>query len=429
MIIHIVRTGETLNGIATRYGVSPSRIISDNGLIYPGALVPGQALVILIPDTVHTVVPGDTLSSIAAQYGVSPVVLVQNNPYLLDRAPVLYPGEQIVVSFTEPKRREITLNAYAYQYINRTVLTRALPYLTYLTIFGYGFREDGSLIGIDDSPLISLAYDFDTAPIMLISSITEDGNFSSEKASRLFNDITLQNKVLDNIVATMYEKGYVGLDVDFEYVEAEDTEAFLGFLGNAAERMRQNGFFLHTDLAPKTGANQQGLLYEAHDYPAIGGISDMVLLMTYEWGYTYGPPMAVAPINRVREVVQYGVSEIPPEKILMGIPNYGYDWPLPFEKGQTRATSIGNEYALSIARRYGASISFDEVAKTPFFEYFATSGRKHIVWFEDARSILAKFDLMDEFDLLGAGYWNAMRPFASNWALVSALYDVRKVVR
>jgi spore germination protein len=192
--------------------------------------------------------------------------------------------------------------------------------------------------------------------------------------------------------------------------------------------MRQNGFFLHTDLAPKTSANQQGLLYEAHDYPAIGGISDMVLLMTYEWGYTYGPPMAVAHINRVREVIEYGVSEIPRGKILMGIPNYGYDWPLPFEKGQTRATSIGNEYALSIARRYGASISFDEVAMSPYFEYFAMSGRKHIVWFEDVRSILAKFDLMDEFGLLGAGYWNAMRPFAQNWALVSALYDIRKVI-
>lgn len=428
MIIHTVLPGQTVTQIAALYGVSPSRIISDNGLSARDSLIPGQALVILIPDVVHTVAAGDTLSRIAAEYGVAPISLIQNNPYLLDRAPVLYEGEQIVITFDSQKRRQITLNAYAYQYINRTVLIRALPYLTYLTIFGYGFREDGSLIGIDDSPLISLAYAFDTAPVMLISSITEDGNFSSEKASRLFNDISLQNRVLDNIVATMKEKGYVGLDVDFEYVEGEDAAAFLGFLGNAGARMRENGFFMNTDLAPKTSAAQAGLLYEAHDYPAIGALSDRVLLMTYEWGYTYGPPLAVAPIDRVREVVQYAVSEIPPEKMLLGIPNYGYDWPLPFEKGRTRATSIGNEYALTLARRYGARVEFDETAQTPFFEYFAQNGTKHIVWFEDARSILAKLDLMDEFDLLGAGYWNAMRPFAQNWALVNAIYNIRKVV-
>lgn len=428
LIIHIVQSGETIFSIANRYGVSAQRIISDNAIRNPQNLVVGQALIILIPETVYTVQPGDTLISIAERFGTTEIVLLQNNPYLIGETPLLRAGEQIVISFTEPKRREITLNAYAYPFINRMVLMRALPYLTYLTIFGYGFTTDGELIEIDDSPLISLAYRFKTAPIMLLSSITEDGNFSSEKATLLFNDVDLQNKVLDNIVVVMQEKGYVGLDIDFEYVESEDAQAFLGFLGNVAFRMHQNGFFLHTDLAPKTSANQPGLLYEAHNYQAIGEISDLVMLMTYEWGYTYGPPMAVAPINRVREVVSYAVTEIPVFKILMGIPNYGYDWPLPFQKGYTRATSIGNEYAIDLARRYGVSISYDQTAQSPYFEYYSTEGTKHIVWFEDVRSILAKFDLVDEFGLLGAGYWNAMRPFAQNWALVSALYNVRKVV-
>ncbi len=428
MIIHIVSAAETVDSIARRYGVSAQRIISDNAILAPNDLVVGQALVILIPQIVHTVSAGQTLASIAAQYGVSEIQLIQNNPYLIDRAPTVYAGEQIIISFTEPKRREITLNGYAYPFINRTVLMRALPYLTYLTIFGYGFREDGSLILIDDTPLIRLAYDFDTAPIMLLSSITEDGNFSSEKASELFQNVALQNAVLDNIVAVMQEKGYVGLDIDFEYVEQKDAQAFLDFLGNAGARMRENGFFLHTDLAPKTSGNQAGLLYEAHNYPAIGALSDMVLLMTYEWGYTYGPPMAVAPIDRVRDVVEYGASVIPPEKILMGIPNYGYDWPLPFEKGKTRATSIGNQDAIDLARIYGAAIRFDSTSQSPYFEYVSQDAVKHIVWFEDARSVLAKFDLIDEFDLLGGGYWNVMRPFAQNWALVSALYEIRKVV-
>lgn len=63
--------------------------------------------------------------------------------------------------------------------------------------------------------------------------------------------------------------------------------------------------------------------------------------------------MAVAPLDKVRQVVAYGVTEIPPQKILMGLPNYGYDWLLPFEKGVTRATSIGNQYAVEIAAKTG----------------------------------------------------------------------------
>lgn len=149
---------------------------------------------------------------------------------------------------------------------------------------------------------------------------------------------------------------------------------------------------------------------------------------SYEWGFTYGPPMAVAPLDKVRQVVAYGVTEIPPQKILMGLPNYGYDWLLPFEKGVTRATSIGNQYAVEIAAKNRASIRFDETAQSPYFEYWDLLGRKHVVWFEDVRSMQAKFQLMDEYSLLGGGYWNLMRPFNQNWGLLAARYEIRKNV-
>ena len=88
------------------------------------------------------------------------------------------------------------------------------------------------------------------------------------------------------------------------------------------------------------------------------------------WGYTYGPPMAVAPINKVREVLEYALTKIPSEKIHLGIPNYGYDWTLPFVKGSSKATTIGNIEAIQIAITHGASIQFDEIAQSPYFTYF-----------------------------------------------------------
>jgi len=425
LIIHVVKSGDNLWAIANRYGTSVQRIAADNGLNLQRSLVIGQALLILIPQTVHTVAGGDTLVNIAERYGTTVMNLLQNNPDLIQNR-TLYPGRVITISFTEPKQRQIRINGYAYPYINMQVLQQTLPYLSSLTIFGYGFTENGELIPINDEPLIRACREYDVAPIMLLSSITEDGGFSAERASYIFNNRAAQNSLIDKIIATMRQKGYVGLDIDFEYIDPSDGDAYVGFVENVTNRLNNAGFTVNVDLAPKTSTAQRGLLYEGHDYRALGEAANTVLLMTYEWGYTYGPPMAVAPINQVRNVVQYAVRQLEPEKIFMGIPNYAYDWTLPYEKGRSRAEVIGNTEAISIAGANGATIMFDETAQTPYFEYFDRSRRKHIVWFEDVRSIMAKFDTITDFDLLGAGYWNVMRPFAQNWSLASAMFYIEK---
>ena len=166
-------------------------------------------------------------------------------------------------------------------------------------------------------------------------------------------------------------------------------------------------------------------MYEGKDYRGLSEAADYVLLMTYEWGYTYGPPMAVAPISQVRKVVDYAITEIPKEKIRLGIPNYGYDWPLPFEKGTTKATTIGNVEAVRLAAMQGAEIYFDEEAKAPYF-YYEEEGTQHEVWFEDVRSMQAKFDLIRDYGLNGAGYWQIMRLFRANWILLSGQFEIVK---
>ena len=133
--------------------------------------------------------------------------------------------------------------------------------------------------------------------------------------------------------------------------------------------------------------------------------------------------MAVAPLPNVRAVLDYGVSEIPREKIYLGIPAYGYDWPLPYRQGETRAQSISNRRAVEIAVEQRAEIAFDQRAQSPWFRY-TEGGVVHEVWFEDARSMSAKLRLVDEYGLRGAGYWNLMRPDPQGWTVLNALYDV-----
>lgn len=135
--------------------------------------------------------------------------------------------------------------------------------------------------------------------------------------------------------------------------------------------------------------------------------------------------MAVAPINEVRRVVEYAVSEIPASKIALGIPNYGYDWTLPYIRGTSRAEAISLRRAVELAIENDVPIQFNPIAMSPFFRY--TKDRvEHEVWFEDVRSIREKFSLVTEYGLRGAAYWQIMTFFRPNWILMEDTFQIIK---
>ena len=230
--------------------------------------------------------------------------------------------------------------------------------------------------------------------------------------------------LIAQVLAVMAQEDYDALDVDFEYLPPQMREAYAAFIASLRRRLAPVGKKVLVALAPKTSADQPGLLYEAHDYALLGAAADAVLLMTYEWGYAGSAPMAVAPIPQVRRVLDYAVTAIARQKIYLGVPTYGYDWPLPYVQGVTRAKSLSPVEATALAARYGAEIRYDDRAQAPHFRYSAVDGTEHEVWFEDARSILAKLDLVAEYGFRGVGYWNLMRPFPQNLLLLSQKFSV-----
>ncbi len=379
MEIYVVKSGDSVYSIAVLYGIDENTIIFDNQLPYPYELVPGQALFI----------------------GVG-----QRQP-----------------------ARTISVSGYAYPFISRWVLEQTLPFLSELPIFSYGFTVSGELIPPlwDDRWLIALAKQNGVQPILTLTPFDESGQFSNQLISRVINSQESTDNLINNMLQTMMDKGYEGVDIDFEFILAEDRDVFTAFVQKTADTMRENGYHTSVALAPKTSADQKGLLYEGKDYRALGEAADHLLLMTYEWGYTYGPPMAVAPINQVRRVVEYAVTEIPREKLDLGIPNYGYDWTLPYERGVSMAKTLGNVEAIRLAISQGAEIQFDELAQSPFFQYVDDkTGLTHEVWFEDVRSLQAKYDLINEFNLRGCGYWQIMQWFRANWLLLAENFYIQK---
>jgi len=377
MEIHVVGAGENVDIIAGTYGISVEQLIYDNQLVYPYELALGQAL--------------------------------------------------FIGSGAREAERAIRVSGYAYPFISRWVLNETLPFLSELPIFSYGFTREGELLYPlwSDEWLIEAALQYGTRPILTLTPFGPDGRFNNQLIHSVVNNQEYVSQLINNLLSVMKQKGYLGVDIDFEYILAEDRDAFTDFVRQVAEAMRANGYETSVALAPKTSADQIGLLYEGKDYAALGEAADYVLLMTYEWGYTYGPPMAVAPLNQVRRVVEYAITEIPAEKINLGIPNYGYDWPLPYERGVTAAKTIGNVQAVRIAIEQGAVIEFNDLAQSPYFHY-TLEGVEHEVWFEDVRSLNAKFNLIKEYNLRGCGYWQIMQFFRANWLLLRSQFYISK---
>lgn len=378
MEIYVVQSGDSVDSIASLYGITPSDIIYINQLLPPYPLTIGQALLL------------------SPEIGTP----IANRPSLVS-------------------------NGYAYTYISQWVLEQTLPFLTSLSVFSYGFTTEGDLVfpPLDDNRLVQTALQYGVRPILTLTPLDASGQFNNNLITAVVTSETARDNLLGQLSSVMELKGYVGIDIDFEYIRAEDRDLFTSFVQAAADYFQPAGYTVSVALAPKTSADQPGLLYEGKDYAALGSIADYVLLMTYEWGYKYGPNMAVAPLNMVRRVVEYAVTEISPDKIHLGVPNYGYDWSLPYVSGETVAVTIGNVEAVQIAIRNNAPILFDETAQSPYFNY-TQNDTAHEVWFEDVRSIQAKCNLVKEFGLQGIGYWQLMRWWRANWILLQENFEI-----
>ena len=408
--------------LAQQYGVPMERLLQDNQLPDPSRLVVGQAIVVQYPELTHTVRAGDSLYSIAQMHSTTVAQLLRNNPGLQGRD-LLFPGQVIVVRYQGHPKGSLTVNAYAYPSIGRDLLRATLPYLSQLTPFTYRFDE-GDLIPLRDEALVSAALQSRVAPILHLSNLDERERFSGELAHDLLEDREDQVELIEAILRTVDQKGYQGVDVDFELVRAEDAEAYAQFLARLRQALTSRGLPVMAALAPKTSAGQPGRLYEGIDYRLIAQSVDFALLMTYEWGHLSGPPMAVAPLPQVRQVVEYALTEFYPNQLYLGVPNYGYDWTLPYREG-SRARSLSNEEAVQLAWERRAAIRYDEQAQSPWFRYVDSQGAEHEVWFEDARSIQAKINLALGLGLYGVGYWNLDRPFPQNWVVLNAMAQIR----
>jgi len=423
--IHIVQKGDTLWALSRKYGVSLNRIVEVNQLPYPNILLLGQALVIPTVATTHVVSSGESLWLISRRYNTTIQAIVEANN--LTNINLIHVGQVLSIPSAAKPIKEVLAYIADLDRLGSTaqsIVQNLGGYLTYLCPASYEVRSDGSLINLEDQALISRAISEDILPCMVIT------NFLNKKVSTEIGHAILQNSaaqdiLIENVLTTMNSKGYKGLQVNFETLLPEDRDAFNRFLEKVSSRLHSQGLFVSSALAPKVSATQKGLQYEAHDYAAHGKLMDFIVLMTYEWGWVGGPPSANSPISKIKEVLNYAVTEIPRQKIMMGTLFYARDWTLPYVQGSTYAKTMSSQDAVVLAVRYRTSIQYDNLAQSPFFRYKDEQGRGHEVWFEDARSAKAKLNLVNEYNLRGVAHWEIGTAFPQIWPVQEDTFQAK----
>lgn len=420
MVIHVVAQGDTLSSIAARYHVTLAKLIEINGLSMSYRLVVGETVLIPI-DHIYYAQQGDSLEIISNKTSVPLEALKKANPALSGQP--LPAGTPVQIPAV--KRTKILTNGFIDPATPPGSLTpKAYPALTYISLFSYHVTPDGSLVNLKTDLWLEQLKKVKTKPLMTITNI-KNGAFDRDLAAALFNSDRLQDRLFQNILREMKAKGYRGVVIDFEFLGSGTKQKYSRFLRRLTNALHKEGFLVMTAVAPKLSGQQTGAWYEAHDYGEHGKIVDYVILMTYEWGWSGGPPMPVSPLTQVEKVVQYARSVIPSRKIVMSMPLYGYDWQLPFVQGGEFAKALSTPQAYRLAYRQHQAVSYNSKEAAPFFRYRDSNQKDHIVYFNDLRTVEALGQLVNRYQLGGISFWNLAFAYPVIWPLLEDRFDIR----
>jgi spore germination protein len=430
---YTVVSGDTLYKIAQLFGTTVQAIVNANNILDPNRIDVGMELI--IPGWTkleYTVRSGDTLWLISRRYNVS-IELITKVNNLVDPSRI-FPGQTLIIPQRGPAVGvKPTIETLVYIHpVNLSGLERTFAdigdLLTYAGLFQFAVDGMGDFIRLRNiDGMVNLAREFQIQPLAVITNWAE-GNFQPELAHAILADNIIRSRTIENLLQILRRHNFSGVNVDFENMFPEDRGLYTDFIRELRDVLGAEGYLLTLAVAPKAADLPTFPWVGAFDYAALGQLADFIFIMTYEWGWIGGPPMAIAPINQVRRVIEYAVSQIPSEKIMEGVPLYGYDWTLP-DTPENLAVALNLVEIYDLAFERGSSINCQQTTESPWFRYINAGGIEHEVWFEDARSVRAKYELILEFNLRGVGYWSYINEpygFPQNWALLRDLFTVAK---
>lgn len=281
---------------------------------------------------------------------------------------------------------------------------------------------DGTGIG-DPQALISEAHKNNIQVLALVHNMIYTGQVDGAAlaGSMLKNEQT-RGALINQLEGIIKRYGYDGVNLDIENIHLADRDKYSLFVKELFGRLAPQGYQVTVCVPAKIRENLQNSWSGPFDYAQIGMYSHYVVIMSYdEHGFSSGPG-PIASCNWVGDVAKYAAQNIPPEKILLGIPGYGFDW----TTGQAGPRYISYKQAAALAQSTGANILWDNGSQAPYFKYWDGGNRGHEVWFENAYSLTNKLDLVKEYNLGGIAIWRLGMEDPGVWDVLKNRIKIEK---
>ena len=227
---------------------------------------------------------------------------------------------------------------------------------------------------------------------------TTAGLWDSATVSKVINDPKLRKTHVESVISLIQSNEFDGIQIDYEDLPADDRDSFSAFVTELGDAIHGIGKVLYVTVHVKEDDAGYDARNKSQDYAAIGKAADLVCLMAYDWHWSTGPSGPIAPYDWVDRVLRYSVTQIPANKILLGVGLFGYDW-----VGST-ATNLTWRQVVALAAQNRADEAWDVGGQSPHFTY-TSAGVQHDVWYENGRSATAKFDLARRYHLQGVELW------------------------
>lgn len=268
--------------------------------------------------------------------------------------------------------------------------------LTFLLPFWFGVTAQGTLEDQSDPEVLVLTRQY-KLPVLAIVH-----NYSSPQyrplIHHLLTDENLRRNLVENIRKMLLQRGFAGVNIDFEFVPPEDRPFLTRFMTELSQALRPLNFYVTISVPAEIEDNPRHPFSGAFSYPDLAQASDQIYVLAYDEHFV--EPGPISSLGFVEQVMTYALTAIPREKIFWGMPVYGYDW----APGARIPETLSYAEAIARAQRFGAAIHYDEQAQEATYTY-VVDGVRHIVWFEDVQSFQAKLELVVKKRLPGIGVW------------------------
>lgn len=294
-------------------------------------------------------------------------------------------------------------------------LAEHIGQISVLAPAGYSVDEDGVVWGEVDPRAIALAKANDV-PVMPL--IVNPG-FDQEMLSRLLGNDAARQRAISSMLEECRRNGYLGIQFDFENVSINDRDSFTRFYREAATALHAAGFKIsiavvhRPDELPGPTRYHKWLFKNwraGYDIAALGEAGDWISLMSYSQHTRRTPPGPQASVAWQRDVVEYFLQHVPPQKLSLGIPLGSQHWytsqedRIQPEMARSYSEQLSHARAMGMIGRYGAQLVWSEVHAVPY-AFFERGGTWEWIFLEDARSFAAKLKLANEFGLRGFSAW------------------------